>query len=638
MGWYYRVKAPDEKVRDPIQGEFFSTEAIKNPADALVREAIQNALDATLKDGNGQPKDVLKVRFFLADGEHALPGNKVANWFDGTWEHFHAQCNGLRDAPQKADKCPWLVFEDFNTTGLEGDIRQSDPIDGARNSFFYFFRAEGRSGKGGEDRGRWGVGKHVFPRSSRANAFFGLSVRHDDGKRLMMGHSVFKSHRAGGKFYCPDGYYGEKDGSGLVLPISDAATLDMFSKEFRIKRTNESGLSVVMPWIDPEITAKALIEAAVRGYFFPILTGSLSVTVETLEKTVVIDDSTLDEAALMLDEEESQDVLNLVELAEWASTRKPQDIVKLAPCDPERPEWTNNLIPEDQLKPLRKSLENGDKVGVRAFLTVREKGRAPRPSHFDFFLWKDGFESGRPVFIREGLIISDVRAPRARGIRSCVVTEAGPLGTLLGDAENPAHTEWQSKGENFRGKYAYGPSFLEFVTNAVANFVHALTSQDEEEDTTLLLDIFSLPPEKAEEEPKQPEKKKKKKGTESDDDDEKQEPKRKRFRVQKSPGGFVVTRGDAGTQPPARLSIQVAYDVRRSNPLRRYNTADFRLNQGPIKLDPAPHGLKVVSKEENRMVVEVLDADFCLTVGGFDEKRDLFVNVKMEEGPDDSEI
>ena len=38
MNWHYRVKAPDEKVRDPLQDEFFSTEAIKNPADALVRE------------------------------------------------------------------------------------------------------------------------------------------------------------------------------------------------------------------------------------------------------------------------------------------------------------------------------------------------------------------------------------------------------------------------------------------------------------------------------------------------------------------------------------------------------------------------------------------------------------------------
>ena len=29
MSWQYRIKAPNEKVRDPIQGEFFSTEAIR---------------------------------------------------------------------------------------------------------------------------------------------------------------------------------------------------------------------------------------------------------------------------------------------------------------------------------------------------------------------------------------------------------------------------------------------------------------------------------------------------------------------------------------------------------------------------------------------------------------------------------
>jgi hypothetical protein len=643
MGWQYRIKAPNEKVRDPIQGEFFSTEAIKNPADALVREAIQNALDATLKDGNGELKDVLRARFFLAAGNHALPSQQVAQWFDGAWEHFHAPGNGLREPPKKNESCSWLVFEDFGTCGLEGDIKQSEPIDGVQNHFFYFFRAEGKSVEGGKERGRWGVGKYVFPRSSRANTFFGLSVRNSDKKCVLLGTSVFKSHRLEGKYFCPDGYYGVKDHSDFVLPFTDTATLDKFSKVFQLKRTTEPGLSVIMPWVDPEITAKAIIEAVVRGYFYPILTGALSVSVETPEKTVIIDDSTLDAAALMLDQEESNDVLNLVELAEWASTRKPQEIIKLAPCDPERPDWTDSLIPADQLKSLRATLENGDKVAIRASLTVREKGKDPQPSHFDFFLWKDGFESGRPVFIREGLIISDVRAPRARGIRSFVVTEAGPLGTLLGDAENPAHTEWQSKGENFRGKYTYGASFLDFVTKIVANFVHALTSQDEEEDKTLLLDVFSLPPEKAEEQPKQPEKKKKKKGKETADDPNPQEPKKKRFRVKKSDGGFTVMRGDAGTQPPARLDIKCAYDTRGKNPLYVYRKSldakspDFQIGKDAVNV-VSQDGIKIVEMKNNWLRIEVLKQDFELTVGGFDKNRDLFVNVKMEEGQDDSQI
>lgn len=253
MGWHYRVKAPNEKVRDPIQGEFFSTEAIKNPADALVREAIQNALDAALKDGNGLLEDVLKVRFFLASGKHAMPGQQAAAWFDGAWDHFHASGNGLREPPSKSEPCSWLVFEDFGTCGLQGDVAQSEPIDGEKNHFFYFFRAEGKSVEGGKERGRWGVGKYVFPRSSRANAFFGLSVRNDDNKRYLLGTSVFKSHRSAGKYFCPDGYFGIKDQSEFVLPISDPPTLDKFCKEFRLKRTDEPGLSVVMPWADPVV-------------------------------------------------------------------------------------------------------------------------------------------------------------------------------------------------------------------------------------------------------------------------------------------------------------------------------------------------------------------------------------------------
>lgn len=37
---------PGETNIDPTEAEFFSTEALGSPADALVREAIQNSLDA----------------------------------------------------------------------------------------------------------------------------------------------------------------------------------------------------------------------------------------------------------------------------------------------------------------------------------------------------------------------------------------------------------------------------------------------------------------------------------------------------------------------------------------------------------------------------------------------------------------
>ncbi len=50
MVWFFREQAAGEITRDPIIGEFFATEAIDNPAEALVREGIQNALDAKTED------------------------------------------------------------------------------------------------------------------------------------------------------------------------------------------------------------------------------------------------------------------------------------------------------------------------------------------------------------------------------------------------------------------------------------------------------------------------------------------------------------------------------------------------------------------------------------------------------------
>jgi hypothetical protein len=58
MNWHFRPLEVGETTREPIQGEFFSTEAIRNPTEALVREGIQNSLDA----GTESP---IKVRLFL---------------------------------------------------------------------------------------------------------------------------------------------------------------------------------------------------------------------------------------------------------------------------------------------------------------------------------------------------------------------------------------------------------------------------------------------------------------------------------------------------------------------------------------------------------------------------------------------
>jgi hypothetical protein len=53
MNWTFYQQHPTDPIRNPISGEFFSTEAVGNVTEALVREAIQNSLDAR-QEHNGK--------------------------------------------------------------------------------------------------------------------------------------------------------------------------------------------------------------------------------------------------------------------------------------------------------------------------------------------------------------------------------------------------------------------------------------------------------------------------------------------------------------------------------------------------------------------------------------------------------
>lgn len=180
--WHFKQQQPRDTVREPIQGEFFATEAIASSAEALVREGIQNALDA------GQNAGPVEVRIRLSGQPGAAEAKDISNYLRAAWDHLAARKNGLREPPSPDELCKFLTFADFGTTGLEGDPGQWQKED-VENGFFAFFRSEGHSDKSETDRGRWGVGKTVFPRPSRASMFWGVTARASDGRRLLMGRT-----------------------------------------------------------------------------------------------------------------------------------------------------------------------------------------------------------------------------------------------------------------------------------------------------------------------------------------------------------------------------------------------------------------------------------------------------------------
>ena len=95
--WKFVVKARNQKSREAMQGEFFANSSIDDETHALIREAIQNSLDARIKDNN-KPKPV-RVRFGLSGDKPATKETMAGYITKNAWQHFHANNNGLLNPP-----------------------------------------------------------------------------------------------------------------------------------------------------------------------------------------------------------------------------------------------------------------------------------------------------------------------------------------------------------------------------------------------------------------------------------------------------------------------------------------------------------------------------------------------------------
>lgn len=638
LDWYFKQKMPGDTIREPVQGEFFATDAISDPGMALVREGIQNALDA------GAKTSVVLVRIFVSGDEKAIPAPKARKYLDSAWPHYSADSSGIQSdsQPNTVAPCHFIAFEDFQTCGLEGEpeVAFRPAKQGSKNHFYYFYRAEGQSDKDASDRGSWGVGKHVFFRSSRINTIFGLTVRETDQKRLLMGKAVLKSHAIGSEQDCryQDGYFGVRNSETdtLVLPTQDSVVIDEFASLFDLQRGNTPGLSIVIPWPDPEITDHALVTAVLRDYFYPILTGQLEVIVETPSVKTVLDANSLLAEVSKLDQQYAGDLKPLIELVEWSKTLREDDRILLKnPDDDLAWRWANSLMSDTQLEKLRAAYQNGDKLAVRVPVTVRPAKAASSQSFFDIYLVRDNSEgSGTPVFIREGITVSRVGAPRTRGVRAIVEIHDLPLAAFLRAAENPSHTEWQHVRLKDEYKFGYKTN-LEFVKRSVHELVRIVTAAEREEDPKLLSDFFSIPlPPEEESDKIKTDIPKKKPGTEPPIV-EPPPPTPQRFRIQKISGGFSILPSGDGTGHPSILDIRVAYDIRHGNALRRYNRADFEVEKAPIRLDPLPRNVEVLEQSGNRVVISIRDPDYAFHVIGFDERRQIYLKVVPRENADD---
>lgn len=626
FAWAFKEATPGDRARESQVEKFFSSDAVRDRANAVVREGIQNSLDAAADQAP------VHIRITLGEWTAHESHERLPVYAQGLQEHLRADGVALKikRLPRDGDPFRFLVFEDFGTSGLKGDPAQwwTDER-GEAGAFFKYFRAEGISGKGDGARGRHGVGRLVFMFASRIRAMYGLTIR-DEGRgaeELLMGTTVLCNHRMAGTPFLPDGWFGVPDSKqkALTLPVRDLEAIGRFKRDFLLTRSGEPGLSVVVPWLAEDVTFSDTLYAVVSEYFYPVLAGRLTVELVCGEQRAMVDRTSIGDVVAAQPEYISKRLAPLLDLAR-AALEQNEWLRLQPPAGDYAPRWDDAVVGEAAAKEIHRCLESGERVFLQVPVKVRPKGAPAVDSSFRICLERDPAIGDSQIhFIREGIIVSDVRPRRTSGVRALVIAGHGALGQFLGDAENPSHTQWHK--DMVKEGYTYAPAQLEYVVQCVPALLAAVSQKQRQPDISLLLDLFAIPAKEGFRKPL-PEKKPKP-GPESDQPKPEIKPTPKRYAITRKGTGFVVRRGDEGAPRPAVLSVRAAYDVRRGNAFTKYNPADFIFGHGGISLHSA--GCEVASSGPNWAVVRVLQDDFEFGIQGFDvSTRDLRVDVRVK--------
>jgi hypothetical protein len=598
--WYFRDISNDPSEKELTQQDQFNNDEVVL-AEALVRETIQNSTDARLNSGNP-----VRVRFALLEPTSSQSREFFTKLLSGLSPHLEACQMSVPASGQR-----FLVIEDFETTGLEGSIENKD-----NGQFCGFWRRFGRSNKKGTSGGRWGLGKLVFSSSSSIRVLLGLTRRAGSPQVSLMGQAILRNHKVADIEADSVGFWCDSTARKKGLPTTDPEKCRRFCELTGLTRCLEPGLSLVVPYVLPEIEAHHLINATVRNYYFPILTRSLVVEVDGL----VIDAGSFDRVLADLGAE-------AIPASVFSFVREIQSLEKFAPKLTLPKSWQSSPITGDLLgaqltNELRDRYKTGEMLHIRAPLTVQLKQRDERGSstYVDLFMKPvQPGERGQTLVVRGSITVpGEGKKAYLPDCHAALLARDSLVSQLLGDSENPAHTQWNERAEKLKGNWSGSHLVLRRIRGVLHELHTVVADRIERDDPEALLDFFSIP------KPRQP--------AGSKGRTERPEglppPRQKPFRIVRRAGGFAVVPNDQidSDALPLKFHLRCAYDVLNGNPFRRFSEHDFSFYSGRLKI--VTQGADCWPTDPNEIDVEARSADFELDVVGFDPNRDLIVEAE----------
>jgi hypothetical protein len=635
--WVFPKTAPFQVQGRDLSEDNFAQEE-RSSLEILMREALQNPLDARSSDTTGPVKVRISV---LKPGEfdEGYLANLIGDEFGN-----RLLASGGEPLPS-ISQASVLVLEDFGTTGLQGRWDNQDADGSGENwNAFWFREGEGAKSAVGSN-GRAGQGKITYYRVGAARSVFGMTIRKSDGKSLLMGRSAFRRvYPYKESKFLRHSFW--STGKEQPLPVTDAGEISEFVNAFHLTRASEPGLSLVIPF-PIEFDLDLALRTVITEFYFPIAYGNLEVT---LDGEVIGADNVEEVAMRVLPDQLAKERKSCFSQGFRALARSVIADEKAGVVPTQlKAGWDKSAMLKEEafedgvLEKLRSNMEKGERVSVRCPVTVRPKIGDVIQTWFDVHLEvPEELDRTEEAYIRRDLLIGSeshlagsVYLQKSRGLTLVLNSE---LSAFLADAEEPTHLKWNGSRPRLAEDYSNPQATLRAVRNAAPRILALISNGVIKRDIRALARYFAKPAEEGK--PKSPGGSKQ--GDKSPTQDKPNDDAvRKPFKITTGPEYVQVkpngTAAPAVSELPIECVLELAYEGLDQDPFKAYDPFDFDLSDTKLhKIEGA--GISLIDRRNNRIRFSIVDPDFVLEVPGFDSNIRLRARLNYTEKSDGATI
>lgn len=210
--------------------------------DLMVREALQNSLDATIKGAHET-----EVEFSVDEFET----KRLAPHFEGIEDIL---------VDKYKDREEFIAISDKNTNGLTGDYKSSDAMVLNKSNFHKLVFGIGKNQEADGAGGSWGLGKTSFFRLGIGIVIYYTRVEIENGYEERLIASLIESPKQKNRLLPTNGrgiaWWGEYPNvdysqSNPIYPITDSNQIETILNIFNLKRytDSETGTTIIVPYV-----------------------------------------------------------------------------------------------------------------------------------------------------------------------------------------------------------------------------------------------------------------------------------------------------------------------------------------------------------------------------------------------------